>query len=74
MTGNRYFAASNPENRFCPFGRDCLYQHLNEDGTRYVFERGADYYMLVSSFFRPASIRVASQPPTATRPPLAWFP
>ncbi|KAH9975929.1 hypothetical protein BGW80DRAFT_71953 [Lactifluus volemus] len=42
----KYFAASNPENRFCPFGRDCLYQHLNEDGTRYVFERGADYYML----------------------------
>ncbi|KAI4518624.1 hypothetical protein K525DRAFT_227335 [Schizophyllum commune Loenen D] len=24
----------------CPFGRDCFYQHLNDDGTPYVFPAG----------------------------------
>jgi E3 ubiquitin-protein ligase makorin len=56
MTGNRYFAASTPGRPYCPFGRDCMYQHLNEDGTPHVFGQGADYYMPVSPFFRPASI------------------
>ncbi|KAI0255856.1 hypothetical protein BJV78DRAFT_1118938 [Lactifluus subvellereus] len=44
----KYFTASPPENRYCPFGRDCMYQHLNEDGTPYVFDHGVDHYMPVS--------------------------
>ena len=49
MTCDRYFIASNPDRRYCPFGRDCMYQHLNEDGTPYIFTRGVDYYMPVSA-------------------------
>lgn len=30
-----------------------MYQHLNEDGTPYVFTRGVDYYMPVSLFEPP---------------------
>lgn len=41
----KYFVESNPNRRYCPFGCDCMYQHLNEDGTPYVFTRGVDYYM-----------------------------
>lgn len=41
----KYFIASTPGHRYCPFGRDCMYQHLNEDGTPYIFSRGVDYYM-----------------------------
>ncbi|KAH9066675.1 hypothetical protein EDB87DRAFT_1587491 [Lactarius vividus] len=41
----RYFTASNPDRRFCPFGRDCMYQHQNEDGTPYVFNKGADFHI-----------------------------
>lgn len=41
----RYFVESTPENRFCPFGKDCFYQHLNEDGTPYVFTEGVDAMM-----------------------------
>jgi len=41
----RYFAASNPNSRFCPFGRDCMYQHQNEDGTPYIFNKGVDFHM-----------------------------
>lgn len=26
-----------------------MYQHLNEDGTPYIFTRGVDYYMPVSA-------------------------
>ncbi|TFY78815.1 hypothetical protein EWM64_g5196 [Hericium alpestre] len=41
----KYFLESKPNDRFCPFGRDCLYQHQNDDGTPYVFKHGTDYYM-----------------------------
>lgn len=41
----RHFQKSPPGNRFCPFGKECFYQHLNEDGTPYTFEFGADYHM-----------------------------
>lgn len=41
----RYFTASNPDCRYCPFGRDCMYQHQNGDGTPYIFNKGVDFYM-----------------------------
>ncbi|KAI0305896.1 hypothetical protein B0F90DRAFT_937659 [Multifurca ochricompacta] len=41
----KYFTASSPDSRYCPFGHDCMYQHLNEDGTPYVFHKGVDHYM-----------------------------
>ncbi|KAI8996578.1 hypothetical protein BD414DRAFT_408568 [Trametes punicea] len=44
----KYFEKSRPEKRFCPFGKDCFYKHENSDGTPYVFEHGASYYMEVS--------------------------
>jgi E3 ubiquitin-protein ligase makorin len=30
---------------FCPFGRDCFYRHLDEDGTVHVFEQGIEETM-----------------------------
>jgi len=39
----KYFERST--RRYCPFGRDCFYQHKNRDGTTYVFPFGADYYL-----------------------------
>ncbi|CAE6454852.1 unnamed protein product [Rhizoctonia solani] len=41
----RYFVKSPPHKRFCPYGKDCFYQHQNEDGTPYVFDLGADEMM-----------------------------
>ncbi|KAH9004720.1 hypothetical protein EDB86DRAFT_2885108 [Lactarius hatsudake] len=41
----RYFTASKPDSRYCPFGRDCMYQHQNEDGTPYIFNKGVDFHM-----------------------------
>ncbi|KAL5503925.1 hypothetical protein ACEPAH_7997 [Sanghuangporus vaninii] len=41
----KYFERSVPGSRFCPFGKDCFYQHKELDGTDFVFDRGADYYM-----------------------------
>ncbi|KAI0331435.1 hypothetical protein GY45DRAFT_1248626 [Cubamyces sp. BRFM 1775] len=43
----KYFEKSRPNKRFCPFGKDCFYKHENADGTPYVFEHGAAYYMEV---------------------------
>ncbi|KAI0731156.1 hypothetical protein C8Q76DRAFT_612209 [Earliella scabrosa] len=43
----KYFENSPKGKRSCPFGKECFYKHENEDGTPYVFERGADYYMQV---------------------------
>ncbi|KAL0953540.1 hypothetical protein HGRIS_004762 [Hohenbuehelia grisea] len=39
----RFFQASKskPSGPMCPFGRDCFYQHMNDDGTPYVFREGA---------------------------------
>lgn len=45
---HRYFGQSKSDDRCCPFGRDCLYKHANEDGTPYVFEAGVDFWMNVS--------------------------
>lgn len=44
----RYFEESPEEEKFCPFGHDCLYKHENADGTPHVFPRGVDFYMTVS--------------------------
>ncbi|KAI0367002.1 hypothetical protein BV20DRAFT_950971 [Pilatotrama ljubarskyi] len=44
----KYFENSRPSKRFCPFGKDCFYKHENADGTPYIFEHGAAYYMEVS--------------------------
>lgn len=41
----RYFERSTPCNRFCPYGKDCFYQHHNSDGTPYVFSEGTDAMM-----------------------------
>ncbi|EJD06635.1 uncharacterized protein FOMMEDRAFT_165377 [Fomitiporia mediterranea MF3/22] len=41
----KYFEMSPPNSRYCPFGRDCFYQHKEADGSPYVFDRGVDYYM-----------------------------
>jgi len=41
----KYFIVSNPGYRYCPFGRDCMYQHQNDDGTPFIFSRGVDHYM-----------------------------
>ncbi|KAI0741936.1 hypothetical protein C8Q80DRAFT_1286496, partial [Daedaleopsis nitida] len=43
----KHFEKSPANKRFCPFGKECFYKHENEDGTPYVFDRGADYYMEV---------------------------
>lgn len=31
----------------CPFGKDCFYQHRNDDGTTYIFPDGVDKSMRV---------------------------
>ncbi|KAI0629280.1 hypothetical protein C8Q77DRAFT_1143142 [Trametes polyzona] len=36
----KYFERSKPSRRFCPFGRDCFYKHVNSDGTPYIFDHG----------------------------------
>ncbi|KIM83042.1 hypothetical protein PILCRDRAFT_819832 [Piloderma croceum F 1598] len=46
----RYFQLSKPSKRFCPFGKDCFYQHLNDDGTAYIFPHGTDHYMKLYKF------------------------
>lgn len=33
----KHFQESPPNRRRCPFGRNCFYQHLNADGTPYIF-------------------------------------
>jgi len=38
----KYFSKRRGPNRYCPFGRDCFYQHQNTDGTPYVFEHGTE--------------------------------
>ncbi|KAI0641948.1 hypothetical protein C8Q79DRAFT_264135 [Trametes meyenii] len=41
----KHFEKSPLHRRFCPFGKECFYKHENPDGTTYVFEHGAAYYM-----------------------------
>ena len=51
----RYFQdsrAKNPKKLFCPFGKDCFYQHLNDDGTKYEFKDGVDVCMKVCAATR----------------------
>ncbi|KAH9945725.1 hypothetical protein B0H21DRAFT_419230 [Amylocystis lapponica] len=43
----RHFQKSPANDRFCPFGKDCFYQHVNEDGTPFKFEHGSDHYMKI---------------------------
>ncbi|KAF8511846.1 hypothetical protein BU17DRAFT_54356 [Hysterangium stoloniferum] len=45
----RYFVNSPPDERYCPFGKDCFYQHKNADGTPFVFMDGVDVMMTVCS-------------------------
>ncbi|KAH9034656.1 hypothetical protein EDB84DRAFT_1588215 [Lactarius hengduanensis] len=58
----RYFTASKPDGRYCPFGRDCMYQHQNEDGTPYIFNKGADFHMPSHSNFARHTIARRSYP------------
>ncbi|KAF9453513.1 hypothetical protein P691DRAFT_658377 [Macrolepiota fuliginosa MF-IS2] len=47
----RYFQRSRQMGKtqpLCPFGKDCFYQHLNDDGTPHIFKNGADVCMRVS--------------------------
>jgi hypothetical protein len=41
--------SKNPSKPFCPFGKDCFYQHLSSDGTEHVFKDGVDVYMKIHS-------------------------
>ncbi|PIL24964.1 hypothetical protein GSI_12851 [Ganoderma sinense ZZ0214-1] len=41
----RHFEQSPPGKRFCPFGNECFFKHENVDGTSYLFQHGADFYM-----------------------------
>ncbi|KAF8074821.1 hypothetical protein FPV67DRAFT_1605454 [Lyophyllum atratum] len=44
----KHFAASKKKNNnqaMCPFGKDCFYQHLKDDGTPYVFKDGVERSM-----------------------------
>ncbi|GJE90973.1 hypothetical protein PsYK624_071200 [Phanerochaete sordida] len=41
----KFFERSLPDDRYCPFGNDCFYQHRNADGTPYQFQRGVEYYI-----------------------------
>ncbi|KAH9839855.1 uncharacterized protein C8Q71DRAFT_744529 [Rhodofomes roseus] len=43
----RHFEKSPPNDRFCPFGKDCFFQHRNSDGSPYVFTHGVDHNMKV---------------------------
>lgn len=59
----RYFTQSktrNPSRPLCPFGKDCFYQHLNVDGTPFVFRHGIKRSMRV---YRQQSLR--TQTPVA---------
>jgi len=41
----KYFQKSTPEKRFCPYGKDCFYEHKDEDGNPYEFTEGVDTLM-----------------------------
>ncbi|KAL0579268.1 hypothetical protein V5O48_002722 [Marasmius crinis-equi] len=44
----KYFVESKAKNKmkpFCPFGKDCFYQHLNDDGTPHIFQDGVEASM-----------------------------
>ncbi|KAJ3501668.1 hypothetical protein NLJ89_g9235 [Agrocybe chaxingu] len=44
----RYFQKSLQKNKrkpICPYGKDCFYQHVMEDGTPFVFKEGVDESM-----------------------------
>ncbi|KAF5351543.1 hypothetical protein D9758_007178 [Tetrapyrgos nigripes] len=44
----RYFTrslAKDKNNPLCPFGKDCFYQHIKEDGTPHVFTDGIEASM-----------------------------
>ncbi|KAG7093877.1 hypothetical protein E1B28_007516 [Marasmius oreades] len=44
----KYFLHSRTKNKakpICPFGKDCFYQHLNDDGTPYLFRDGVEASM-----------------------------
>ena len=51
---HRYFtrakaalAAGTGRELFCPFGKDCFYAHVKDDGTLHVFKDGADVCLKV---------------------------
>ncbi|OCH93655.1 hypothetical protein OBBRIDRAFT_724329 [Obba rivulosa] len=46
----KHFQQSPPERRYCPFGQDCFYQHLNADGTPFIFKHGFDRVSLLLHF------------------------
>ncbi|KAH8832591.1 hypothetical protein DL96DRAFT_1676979 [Flagelloscypha sp. PMI_526] len=41
---------------FCPFGKDCFYRHLNDDGTGYIFLTGVEVNL-------PRFLRATRHPP-----------
>lgn len=50
IISSRHFKASkakNPRRPSCPFGKDCFYQHLNDDGSPFTFKDGAEGSMRV---------------------------
>ncbi|KAJ7115817.1 hypothetical protein C8R44DRAFT_628578 [Mycena epipterygia] len=59
---------------FCPFGKDCFYQHRNPDGTDYITDQGVEDCMRVRSSLHPCIIKLTStfsssfMQPSGTRP------
>lgn len=51
-TNCRHFQNSPHNRRHCPFGRNCFYQHLNADGTPYVFPENSNVNIFFSVYFR----------------------
>jgi hypothetical protein len=43
----RYFQETKSTKPLCPFGRDCFYKHVNDDGTTHIFEEGVEKCMRV---------------------------
>lgn len=44
----RYFEHSSTRRRYCPFGKDCFYKHVDENGNEHLFEHGYEQHERVS--------------------------
>jgi hypothetical protein len=48
-----YFQKSLVKNKnspICPYGKDCFYEHVKEDGTPFIFKHGVEICMKVCIF------------------------
>ena len=51
-----YFEKSKNTKPFCPFGKDCFYRHVKDDGSPFVFSMGVDHYMKVRIVYSPLHV------------------